>query len=163
MARISDEVRAAVLADLRQTHGTPEGVLRKVADRHGVSLASVRRIGTAAGACGGEVTRTATENATAAAALTNAQRRERLASRLLDMAERALADMESPATVFNFGGKDNTYNEREMPRPPTADQRNLAIIAGVALDKHKMLEQFDSAGAAGQQADLLLKLLTGGQ
>jgi hypothetical protein len=162
VARISDEVRAAVVIDLRKLHGTREGSTRAIATRHGISEASVRRIAFAAG-LDATVTQALTKNAIEAARLTNAQRRERLAARLLDMAERALEDMNAPATVFNFGGKDNTYNEREMPRPPTQDQRNLAIIAGVALDKHKMLEQFDSAGAAGQQADLLLRLLTGGQ
>lgn len=161
MARISDEVRSAVVADLRKTHGTPEGTMRAVAARHGISLASVRRIGTAAGVVGGEVTLASAQNAVKVAALTNAQRRERLASRLLDAAERALADMESPAKIYNFGGRDNTYNERNVDRPPTQDQRNLAIIAGVMLDKHAVLEKFDSAGAAGQQADLIIKLLTG--
>ena len=161
MARISDEVRAAVVADLRKTHGTPEGSVRSVAKRHGISEASTRRIGSAAGVSGGEATRAKTENATVVAALTNAQRRERLAARFLDVAERALDRMESPALIFNFGGKDNTYNEREVERPPTADQRNLMIIAGTAFDKHALAERFDSAGAAGQQADLLLRLLTG--
>jgi transposase-like protein len=160
VARISDEVRAAVVADLRQTQGTPEGSMRQVGDRHGVSLASVRRIAAAQGLAG-TAARVRAENATAVAAQTNAQRRERLAARMLDMAERALDDMIKPATVFNFGGKDNTYNERELSKPPTADQRNLATIAAIAVDKHAVLERFDSAGAAGQQAELLLRLLTG--
>lgn len=162
MARISDEVRAAVLADLRENLGTPNGATRKIAARHDISDASVRRIAATAG-IDAAMSRSRTQNATEQLVLTNAQRRERLASRLLDMAERALEDMNAPATVFNFGGKDNTYNERTMERPPTADQRNLAIIAGVGIDKHAVLERFDSAGAAGQQADLLLRLLTGGQ
>lgn len=162
MARISDETRAAVLADLRETLGTPEGALRQVAARHGISMASVRRIGDQAGVSGGELTRTRVENAARAAAATNAQRRERLAARLLDVAERALDDLERPALVFNFGGKDNSYNERELQKPPVADRRNLVTTAAIALDKHVVLERFDSAGAAGQQADLIVKLLTGG-
>lgn len=160
MARLSEEVRAAVLADLRRTRGTPDGTIRKVAARNGVSEASARRIATAAGMTQ-EETHALTKNAIEASRLTNAQRREALASRMLDAAERALDDMRTSATIFNFGGKDNSYNERAVERPPTADQRNLMIIAGTAIDKHKILEQFDSAGAAGQQAELLLKLLTG--
>lgn len=73
-----------------------------------------------------------------------ADRRSRLAERMIEVAERALDDMESPATVFNFGGKDNTFEARVLPRPPTGDQRNLTIIAATAIDKHKILDHYDS-------------------
>jgi hypothetical protein len=160
VAGISEDVKAAVLADLRATIGTPEGSHRKVAERRGVSATTVKRLASAHGLTAEEA-RTKSKNAAEVQRATNAQRREALASRMLDAAEAALNDMRAPATIFNFGGKDNTYNEREVQRPPTGDQRNLMIIAATAIDKHKVLEQFDSAGAAGQQADLLLRLLTG--
>jgi transposase-like protein len=161
VARISDDVRAAVVADLRRTHGTPEGSYRLVAERHGVSNATVRRIGAAAGVSGGSESRAKTENATAVAIQTNAQRREALAARLLDVAEQAIRDLENPVYTYAFGGKDGLFNEAVAKRPNPADRRQLLTTAGIALDKHAVLERFDSAGAAGQQADLLLRLLTG--
>lgn len=161
MARISDEVRSAVLADLRRTLGTPEGAQRLVAQRHGISQSSLRRIAEAEGLQPGITARARIENATAVVTLTNAQRREALAAKLLDVAEEAIEDMRREALVYNFGGKDNTYAEHVLERPGFADRRQLATIAAIALDKHAVLERFDSASAAGQQADLLLRLLTG--
>lgn len=145
--RISDAVRQAIVADARATIGTPEGALRRIAARHGVSDATVRRCIAEAGdipPAGSPATRAKMENATKTRQLTMADRRARLAERFVEVAERALDDMDSPATVFNFGGKDNTFEARVLPRPPTADQRNLAIIAATAVDKHKVLDNYDS-------------------
>lgn len=84
------------------------------------------------------------QNAIESRQLTMADRRSRLAERMIEVAERALDDMESPATVFNFGGKDNTFEARVLPRPPTGDQRNLTIIAATAIDKYKVLDNYDT-------------------
>ncbi len=56
--------------------------------------------------------------------------------------------MWEPAVVFNFGGKENTYNEREVDEPPTADKKNLMAAAGIALEKSlKLVPPADDAGA----------------
>lgn len=144
--RVPDAVRQAIVADARATVGTPDGSVRRIAARHGVSDATVRR------ACrniediafGTPQARDRLKNAIETRQLTMADRRARLAERFVEVAERALDDMVSPATVFNFGGKDNTFEARVLPRPPTADQRNLAIIAATAVDKHKVLDNYDS-------------------
>lgn len=109
-----------------------------------MSVRSVQTIAHDAGVVP-DAARAQTNNATEQVRATNAQRRAALAARFLDAAERALDDMESPAKIYNFGGKDNTYNEVAVERPPTADQRNLMIIAATATDKHKVLDQYDSA------------------
>lgn len=143
MARLSEEKREAIKEDLRRTHGTTEGALRRVAARHDVSMSSVRKIAVEMKLDGSQA-RSRTKNATAAIKDDLATQRAELSRRMVAAAHRALDDMESPAVIYNFGGKDNTYNEKSVPRPPTGDQRNLMIIAATALDKHRMLDQYDA-------------------
>lgn len=56
----------------------------------------------------------------------NEERRQRLRLDTVDKAERVLAQMFESAVVFSFGGRDNTYNEHEMDKPPPRDQRDIA-------------------------------------
>jgi len=130
-----------VRAALRAQDQTGES-LRSIAERTGVSPASVSKIARDMGV--EQPKRSQTKKATEALRADLAARRAEISKRMVDAAERALDDMESPAKIYNFGGKDNTYNEREVPRPPTGDQRNLMIIAATALDKHRMLDQYDA-------------------
>jgi hypothetical protein len=56
--------------------------------------------------------------------------------------------MWEPAVVFNFGGKENTYNERVVDEPPSAEKKNLMAAAGIALEKSlKLVAPADDAGA----------------
>ncbi|MDT9688184.1 hypothetical protein Q5762_07410 [Streptomyces sp. P9(2023)] len=73
--------------------------------------------------------RTATEEATRARIADLAEKRTILADAFTDDALRLSAQVWEPATVFNFGGKDNTYEEREVPEPPAADKRALMAAA----------------------------------
>lgn len=51
-------------------------------------------------------------------------------------------------TVFNFGGKDNTFNFKEVDEPPAADKKSLMSAAGIALEKSlKLVPPADDAGA----------------
>lgn len=160
MARLPDEVRAAIAADIRATRGTGAGSLRRIADRHGVAPGTVHTIAKEIDADMAD--RSATENATKACRASMAAQRAELAQMVLDRARRALEDMDSPHTAFNFGGKDNTYNEKDMDKPPTADQRNLAIICATLIDKHKILDTYDAAAAQGSAVDAWLQAMTGG-
>lgn len=108
-----------------------------------------------------EAARMATENATNAKMASNAERRAELAERLLSVARQALDDMNQSATIYNFGGKDNTYNEVTVSRPPTGDQRNLMTVAAIAIDKHVVLERIDSARSGAVQVDLFIQALSG--
>lgn len=163
MARLSEEQRLAIEKDLKATHGTREGATRRVADRHGISQSTVRRIqiDLRLAPFADDEVRTVTKNATAALVADNAARRAAIAKRLLDVAERAIDDMGAPAKIYNFGGKDNTYNEREVPRPPTGDQRNLATVAAIALDKHKMLDGYDAQQGMASAVDDWLGAMMG--
>lgn len=143
MARLTDDQKEAIRNDLRSTYGTSEGSVLKVAARHGVSATSVRRLTRELGLVSSE-SRARTKNATDAQRTDLAARRAALSERFVAAAERALDDMEAPAVIYNFGGKDNTYNERRVSRPPTGDLRNLAIIAATMFDKHKVADQYDA-------------------
>ena len=158
--KLDPDVRAAVIADLRATHGTPEGSVRMISDRHGVPRSTISRIAKDEGLTN-EVGHARMQNAIQTRLNGNAEIRAELASRMLRAANRALSDMEASATIYNFGGKDNTYNERTVNRPPTADQRNLMIIAATAIDKHKVLDQYDSDARTGAMLDRWLNAMIG--
>lgn len=161
--RITPEKRQEVLNAIRRTFGGPEFSTRKVAKETGVSDYSVRQIAKANGYASLATvhTRDAVKNACEQRKLVDADRRTALASRMLDVASRALDDMDLPCTVYNFGGKDNHYAEQTIPRPSAADRRNLMIIAATAIDKHKILDQYDAAGARASAFDEWLKAMTG--
>lgn len=74
-----------------------------------------------------------------------ADRRARLAERLIDIAEQCANDIQAgQSIVFNFGGKENTFEMRRVDFVPGAERRNLIITLGTALDKHAMLDRYDS-------------------
>jgi hypothetical protein len=69
--------------------------------------------------------------------------------------------MWEPATVFNFGGKDNTFAWREVDEPPAADKKALMSAAGIALEKSlKLVPPADDAGAEDAKS-MLGKLMAG--
>ncbi|MEE1814223.1 hypothetical protein PUR59_04205 [Streptomyces sp. SP18ES09] len=76
--------------------------------------------------------RGATEAATRARMADLAEKRSVLAEALTDDALRLSAQVWEPAVVFNFGGKDNTFEKRELPEPPAADKRALMAAATAA-------------------------------
>jgi len=150
-AQIPDEKRAAILADIK----TGEKGRNQIAREHGVSQSTVSLIAQDAGLTSA-FDRTTTKHATAAATADNKARRAAIASRLLTKASEFLDQIDAPHLVFNFGGKDNTYEERELDRPPTADMRNLMTCAAIALDKHVVLDKHDGdQGVEGARAMIL--------
>jgi hypothetical protein len=157
--RLSEQQKDAIRDDLRHTFGTTDGSVLKVAGRHDVSATSVRVLARELGLVSSE-SRARTKNATEAQTADLAARRARISERLVEAAERALDDMNAPAVIYNFGGKDNTYAEKPVARPPVADQRQLATIAAIALDKHRMLDQYDAQqGLSSAVDDWLLSRL----
>ncbi|MEU6279745.1 hypothetical protein [Streptomyces sp. NPDC047028] len=56
--------------------------------------------------------------------------------------------MWEPATIYNFGGKDNSYNSEHVDEPPAIDKKNLMAAAGIALEKSlKLVPPADDSGA----------------
>jgi hypothetical protein len=159
---LSAALRQAVADDLMETLGTAAGSLRQVAERQGVSVSSVRRVRVDLGLMSAEEARSKTENGARQIIASNMERRAELARRLLGVAEKALDDMERPAVIHSFGGKDNTYNSKEVPEPVFNDRRQLALIAAIAIDKSLVIEKHDAESGAGSDFEKFQKWLTQG-
>lgn len=82
-----------------------------------------------------------------------AERRAVVAEKLIDEAERLVDEMRTPHVAFNFGGKDNTYEEHEMDEPPIDGKRQLMAAARDAmrtvLDIARVDEKRDDGPAKG--------------
>ncbi|WP_327169551.1 helix-turn-helix domain-containing protein [Streptomyces subrutilus] len=76
--------------------------------------------------------RTATEAATAARFADLAEKRSILADALTDDALRLSAQVWEPTTMHSFGGKDHTYNSKELAEPLAVDKRALMSAATAA-------------------------------
>ena len=96
---------------------------------------SGRTISVIAAELGLSFNRSATEEATRARQADLAERRAILAEALQDDAERLTEQMWQPAKIWNFGGKDNDYNEREVAEPPADAKRALMSTAAQAIDR----------------------------
>lgn len=87
-----------------------------------------------------------------------AARRADLELRLLDDAERLRQQLWQPAIVFNFGGRDNTYEERTLDKPPVADQLKIMQAVGVAIDRALRIADHDTNAGADDAKNLLTSL-----
>jgi hypothetical protein len=92
----------------------------------------------------GATTRLGTMAATAANVADAKGRRALLELALLEDAARLRAQMFAPAIVFNFGGTDNTYEERAVAQPVIADQLKLMQAVGVAIDRSLKIADHDN-------------------
>jgi hypothetical protein len=111
--------------------------------------------------------RDATAKATEAKTQDNRSKRATLESRLLDEAGLLLDDLHKPHLAYNFGGKDNTYAEHQLPEPDIAGKRALITAAGQAIDRALKLAEVDraSTGAVAGKSlvgSLFLALQTAG-
>lgn len=61
-------------------------------------------------------------------------RRRALAEALVADAERLRERLWEPHTAFSFGGRDNTYSERELAEPTPGEQLALVKAAAAAVD-----------------------------
>ncbi|MBM0275337.1 helix-turn-helix domain-containing protein [Micromonospora tarensis] len=71
-------------------------------------------------------------------------KRARLSVALLDDAERLRQQLWKEAKAFNFGGKDNTYNEVTLDEPTFADKLKIMQATGIAVDKAVRLDEYDA-------------------
>lgn len=98
---------------------------------------------------------TRTAAATAAKIADARTRRAQLAAALLDDAERLRAQMWAPTIVFNFGGKDNDYNQRELPEPPHGDKLKIMQAVGIAVDRVLKIDLHDADAELEQAVGML--------
>ena len=79
---------------------------------------------------------------------------------LLD-AVRIREQMSEPGVVYSFGGKDNTYEERDVTEPPAGDKRALASAASMLYDRSLKLCPPTLDTGAEQARGMLGQLMTG--
>lgn len=104
----------------------------------------------------------ATAAATEARKVDAAERRSRLQVDALAAAERLLGQMFSPARVYNFGGKDNTYEETTHDEPPFRDKQAIATaMQALAQTALKLAEYERATAAGGADIDRWLNAMTG--
>lgn len=147
---VTDELRARVVA----LHG--DGLGRNAIAREvEVSGATVSKI---ARQLGLSFDREQTAFALRARQLDLSDIRERIARKFLVRAEQALDDMESPVTIGQFGGSDNTWNERLLEQPTIEARSVLMRTATAAAAKGIELLKVDaltgSSAARGVLGDL---------
>ncbi|MEE4598234.1 helix-turn-helix domain-containing protein [Streptomyces sp. DSM 41524] len=136
--------------EVRQLHA--EGLSRNEIARR--LQRSGRTVSVIAQRLGLSFDRAATEEATRARMADLAERRAILAEALQDDAERLTEQMWEPAKIYNFGGKDNTYEDRDVPEPPADAKRALMATAAQAIDRSLKLvpPETDQQGLAAVDA-----------
>ncbi|HZE37763.1 MAG TPA: hypothetical protein VE172_03040 [Stackebrandtia sp.] len=150
----SPEKRAAIIADIAAGKKSAHQIARE----HGVAQSTISRI---AGQEGLSFDRSATKDATEAKVADSKARRAEISRKFLEKADKLLDQMDAPHLVFNFGGKDNDYNERVLDKPPTADLRNLMTSAAIAFDKHMAADKHDNDDQGLAAVDAWLRSMLG--
>lgn len=101
--------------------------------------------------------RSKTAAAVAAAQTDMAARRAALAESLLQDAERIREQMWTSTTVYNFGGKDNDYNEKTFEQAPADIKRTLMQTASTALTAHLRLVDHAAKDSHDDARDVVLQ------
>lgn len=81
-----------------------------------------------------------------------AERRATLAARFTEEAEQLLDQMHRPHLAYNFGGRDNTYEEHQLDEPPVDAKRALIQAAREAMRTVLDIDRHDNKGDEGAAA-----------
>lgn len=115
---------------------------RAIAEKLDVAPSTISRWAKAEGL---KFDRSQTDLATRAHAIDMAADRLELAQMMLVAARDGLAELDGPVTVFNFGGKDNTFKKKTLDRAPMSMRREAMTTAGIAFDKAtRVVEKSDT-------------------
>lgn len=121
---------------------------RQIAREFGRSTTTISTIAKSVGHEFGQIN---TERARAINQKYGAEWRADMRQRLADEAGRLLDDMRKPSLVFNFGGKENSYNEHIIEEPDFRSKRDLMQAVSTALKSIRDLDATDSTtGNLGQ-------------
>ena len=106
--------------------------------------------------------RASTELAVRARTIDLADMRTLLAQKMAVAASDMLDQLDGPYLVYNFGGKDNDYNERTLDSAPVEVRRNIIATAGITFDKLTRIVEKDtgSGEAAAGVLDSFASALT---
>jgi len=86
-------------------------------------------------------------------------RRVELIEELMSKAADHLVAIDQPFLAFNFGGKENDYNEHTLDRAPTGDLLNLHRATSLALKDARDLIRDDDDEGVGEAESLLMNLI----
>lgn len=152
--RLTDQQRQAIL-DL---HAASRG-RNEIARQLKIGAATVTAVVQAAGL---NFERSAeTVAATEAKRLDARARRAIIAEQLLLDVQRLQGLMWTPAKIFNFGGKENTYAERDVSEPPIRDKRDLMHSISMGLTAAIRLDEYDSGTGLPAALSLLERIADG--
>lgn len=139
------------IAKVVKLHG--EGLSRNaIAKQIGRSNAAVTKIAKAQGL---SFDRTTTMQATEAAKADAAKLRAQLELDYLADAQRLRAQLWKPAKAFNFGGKDNTYNETELDEPVFSDKLKIMQASVAATNASLRIEASRGEGGVAAARSLV--------
>jgi len=102
--------------------------------------------------------RSKTKAATQAKVADNKSRRAAIEAGLLDDVQRLRGQLFAPCKAFNFGGKDNTYNEVALDQPVFADQLRIMQAATTAVDRSLKIAVHDSDSSHDDAKSMLTGL-----
>ena len=88
-------------------------------------------------------------------------RRAALALKLIDDAERLREQLFAPTLVYNFGGRDNIFEQAMIPKPSARDQQALMNAIGAAIDRSVKLDAYDRADEQMSAIDAWLEAMSG--
>lgn len=91
--------------------------------------------------------RAQTELAVRARSVDLADARTQLAQKMAVAASDLLDQLDGPYLVYNFGGKDDTYEEHLLDAAPVDVVRSAVTTAGIAFDKLTRIVERDAGGA----------------
>lgn len=142
--------RASILADIEATAGTPDGSVRKIADRQSVSTATVRRAAEAAG-ISDAWSRDKTLNASRARAIDGQALRTQLAMDHLSDAVRIRERLWEPAEMVTATGQVVS-----LTLPPARDVKDFMQSVGSALKISMEVEKHDQGDQGAEDAKSML-------
>lgn len=119
-------------------------------------------VGKAAKAAGLQWLNTRTVVATEVKQASNREKRATLEARFLDEAGLLLDQLHKPHHVYNFGGKDNTYEERELPEPDVSAKQALIRSATTAVGQAIKLAEVDAGHSGAADARGILGAFAAG-
>ncbi len=96
--------------------------------------------------------------ATQAKVLDAKARRAQLALDLLADAERMRRALWEACTVYNFGGKDNTFEQALIAEPSFRDKREITAAVSTAMAASLKLDEYDRQTGSDEERSMLVDL-----
>lgn len=87
--------------------------------------------------------------------------RAQLALNLLHDAARLREQLFAPAKAFNFGGKENTFNDTTLDEPTFVDKRNIIQACAQAIQASLRIDEYDRLDTTLSGVDEYLAHLAG--